>query len=94
MGAGGHDDKSIGRSEDQRQFMGEIIRMFRSIILGKKKTVSIRTETRIVTTGYNCDIRRDPHTVIDKGETSGEFAQNAVIRTKRMTTGVAVRIIA
>lgn len=94
MGAGRHDDKSIGRPEGQRQFMGEIIRMFRSIILGKKETVGIRTETRIVTTGYNCYIGRDPHTVIDKGETSGEFVQNAVIRTKRMTTGVAVRIIA
>ena len=52
MGAGRHDDKSIGRPEGQRQFMGEIIRMFRSIILGKKETVGIRTETRIVTTGY------------------------------------------
>ena len=48
MGAGRHDDKSIGRPEGQRQFMGEIIRMFRSIILGKKETVGIRTETTAI----------------------------------------------
>lgn len=73
MGTRRDNDQTIGGKKGQRQFVREIIGMFISAVLCKKKTVGIRTRTGIDTTNNGSYARSNPHAVVDKGKTADEI---------------------